>query len=104
MPHNERMGTYSSVVEHRLYTAGCRGFEPLYVHSSRSGGMADALALGASVRKGVRVRIPPSALTRLEGWQSECSLPANSLRRTGSIGWTPSSYWIPVPSPMKVRM
>ena len=46
-------------------TVRCAGSSPVTRTNSnqicRCGGMADALASGASARKGVRVQVPPSA-------------------------------------------
>ena len=41
---------------------GLCGFKSLHQLKRRSGGMVDTLALGASTRKGVWVRVPPSVL------------------------------------------
>ena len=53
-------------------TARCAGSSPVTRTNfdqknltCRCGGMADALASGASARKGVRVQVPPSAPTIL---------------------------------------
>src|SRR6476620_5989897 len=69
---------------------GVQGADTAHCSPRASGGTADALASGASVRKGVGVQIPPRA--HLPGefpWTNGRSLPEWGTRPFARSGWSP---------------